>query len=96
MGSMDGCKKLTAQYLKRRCKSKVTCALRSTPHDHISKLGEVCECGYEALLKWFLGRCDLGWSVLISGVEKLLLPRNSPLALISRKQIHWAVKNARH
>ncbi len=42
--------------------------------NHLKLLGEVCEGGYVNLLGWFLGRgeSDLGWSLLISGVQDLL------------------------
>ncbi len=42
---------------------------------HLEILGEICEAGLVDLLRWFLGRgqSHLHWSLLISGVNKLLI-----------------------
>ncbi len=41
---------------------------------HLEILGEICECGYINMLRWFIGRgkLDLRWSLQTNGVRKLV------------------------
>ncbi len=66
---------IALQHTSKRYHRLVRSAFTNKPRSHIKILGDICEGGHVNLLRWFLGRgkSDLGWSLLITGVENLLL-----------------------
>ncbi len=54
------------------------------PQKPLEILEEICEGGYLNLLRWFLGRgrSNLGWSLLVSGIQKLLHSGNQQFYFI--------------
>ncbi len=44
------------QHTSKRCYQLVRSGFPNKPQNHLEMLREICKCGFENLLRWFLGR----------------------------------------